>query len=194
MMRKMIFVLGMIALVSTSKVSGQERDFYNAPLFSVKTNALYWLTTTPNMGLEVALGKKITLDLSGTYNPWSFGDNKKIKHWLVQPEFRYWGGERFNGHFFGIHGLYGKFNAGGIKMLGLDKYRYEGSFHGGGISYGYQWIISPQWNLEAGISLGYAHLNYKRYGQSEGAALLEKSSCNYWGPTQAGISIIYFIR
>ena len=59
---------------------------------------------------------------------------------------------------------------------------------------GYQWIISPQWNLEAGISLGYAHLNYKRYGQSEGAALLEKSSCNYWGPTQAGISIIYFIR
>ena len=55
-------------------------------------------------------------------------------------------------------------------------------------------MISPQWNLEAGISLGYAHLNYKRYGQSEGAALLEKSSCNYWGPTQAGISIIYFIR
>jgi hypothetical protein len=48
--------------------------------------------------------------------------------------------------------------------------------------------------LEKGISLGYAHLNYKRYGQSEGAALLEKSSCNYWGPTQAGISIIYFIR
>lgn len=48
-------------------------------------------------------------------------------------------------------------------------------------------MISPQWNLEAGLSLGYAHLNYKRYGQPEGAAFIEKSHCNYWGPTQIGI-------
>ena len=82
----------------------------------------------------------------------------------------------------------------GIENRQIAHNRYQGNLAGFGISYGYQWIISPQWNLEAGISLGYAHLNYKRYGQSEGAALLEKSSCNYWGPTQAGISIIYFIR
>ena len=81
-----------------------------------------------------------------------------------------------------------------IENRQIAHNRYQGNLAGFGISYGYQWIISPQWNLEAGISLGYAHLNYKRYGQSEGAALLEKSSCNYWGPTQAGISIIYFIR
>lgn len=55
-------------------------------------------------------------------------------------------------------------------------------------------MISPQWNLEAGISLGYAHLNYKRYGQPAGAPLIEKSSYNYWGPTQKGISVVYFIQ
>ncbi len=194
MTRKMIFMLGMIALVSTSKVSGQERDFYNAPLFSVKTNALYWLTTTPNMGLEVALGKKITLDLSGTYNPWSFGDNKKIKHWLVQPEFRYWGGERFNGHFFGVHGLYGKFNAGGIKMLGLDKYRYEGSFHGGGISYGYQWILGKRLNLEATIGIGYARFEYDKHEYQTGGKFIKKGEKDYIGPTKAGISLVYIIK
>ena len=55
-------------------------------------------------------------------------------------------------------------------------------------------MISPHWNLEAGLSLGYAHLNYKRYGQPEGAAFIEKSHCNYWGPTQIGISLVYFIQ
>ena len=136
---------------------------------AIKSNLLYDLTTTLNMGGEVRCDDTHTISLSLNYNPWNFGGNKKMKH----------------------------FNNG--KMLGIENRqiahnRYQGNLAGFGISYGYQWIISPQWNLEAGISLGYAHLNYKRYGQSEGAALLEKSSCNYWGPTQAGISIIYFIR
>lgn len=88
---------------------------------------------------------------------------------------------------------------GNGKMLGIENRqiannRYQGNLAGFGISYGYQWMISPQWNLEAGLSLGYAHLNYKRYGQPEGAAFIEKSHCNYWGPTQIGISLVYFIQ
>ena len=61
-----------------------------------------------------------------------------------------------------------------IENRQIAHNRYPGNLAGFGISYGYQWIISPQWNLEAGISIGYAHLNYKRYGQSEGCSLLEK--------------------
>ena len=72
---------------------------------AVKTNLLYWATSTPNIGFEFGLGKRTTLDLVGGYNPWTLNkdDNKKIKHWMVMPEFRYWLCERFNGHFFGIH-------------------------------------------------------------------------------------------
>ena len=40
---------------------------------AIKTNALYWATSTPNLGFEVGLAKKITLDVSGNYNPWKFG-------------------------------------------------------------------------------------------------------------------------
>lgn len=43
-------------------------------------------------------------------------------------------------------------------------------------------MISPQWNLEAGLSLGYAHLNYKRYGQPEGAAFIENPTATTGAP------------
>ena len=72
---------------------------------AAKTNLLYWATTTPNIGMEFGLGEQTTLELTGGYNPWTLDkeQNKKLKHWLVMPEFRYWLCERFNGHFFGIH-------------------------------------------------------------------------------------------
>ena len=104
-MRKVIIVAGLILFMVIGRSHGQEKEFYNAPLLGVKTNTLYWLTTTINIGAEIGLGKNTTIDLLGTYNPWSFGDNKKIKHWLVQPEFRYWTCERFNGHFWGLQRL-----------------------------------------------------------------------------------------
>ena len=77
----------------------------NAQDIAAKTNLLYWSSTTPNLSFEFGLGKRTTLDLTGAYNPWTLNkdSNKKIKHWLVMPEFRYWLCERYNGHFFGLH-------------------------------------------------------------------------------------------
>lgn len=57
----------------------------------------YW--ATPNLGVELGLGRATTLDISGNYNPFEKNDGKMFKHWLVQPEFRYWLCERFNGTF-----------------------------------------------------------------------------------------------
>ena len=79
MMRKVIIVAGLILFMVIGRSHGQEKEFYNAPLLGVKTNTLYWLTTTINIGAEIGLGKNTTIDLLGTYNPWSFGDNKKNK-------------------------------------------------------------------------------------------------------------------
>ena len=80
MMRKVIIVAGLILFMVIGRAHGQEKEVYNTPLLGVKTNTLYWLTTTINIGAEIGLGKNTTIDLLGTYNPWSFGDNKKIKH------------------------------------------------------------------------------------------------------------------
>lgn len=56
-----------------------------------KTNVLYWATTTPNMGMEMEVGKKHTVQVFLGLNPWkqSGGDQSRLRHWLVMPEFRY---------------------------------------------------------------------------------------------------------
>ena len=83
---------------------------------SLKTNLLYDISTTFNLGAEFRLAPKWTLDVSANYNPFTFSDSKKWKHWMAQPEARYWLCEAFNGHFFGLHLLGGQFNVGNVKF------------------------------------------------------------------------------
>ena len=103
---KFLLAAGFLLMSGTSIYAQVQRNEAYLPKFAIKTNALYWATSTPNLGFEVGLAKKLTLDISGNYNPWKFGDDRQIKHWLVQPELRYWLCERFNGSFFGLHGHY----------------------------------------------------------------------------------------
>ena len=53
---------------------------------SLKTNLLYDISTTFNLGAEFRLAPKWTLDVSANYNPFTFSDSKKWKHWMAQPE------------------------------------------------------------------------------------------------------------
>lgn len=120
-------------------------------------------------GVEVGLAPRWTLDLSANYNGWTLSHDRKWKHWLLQPEARYWFCDRFAGHFIGIHALGGQYNAGGLKnnisFLGTDfsklsDCRYQGWFIGSGIAYGYAWILGRHWNLEAEIGIGYVYTRY----------------------------------
>lgn len=174
----------------------------------VKTNLLYDATSTMNLGVEFGLSRKWTLDISGNLNPWTFSENRKMKHWLVQPEARYWFCEKFSGHFLGIHAHGGQYNWGGMlpwgfkdgKMFGsienehIMTNRYQGWLTGAGISYGYQWILGNRWSLEATIGVGYAYLSYDRYPCGTCGSKLGEGSKNYFGPTKAGITLIYMIK
>ena len=152
---------------------------------AIKTNTLYWLTTTPNLGAEFSLSKKMTLELAAAYNPWTFKDDKKMHFWLAQPELKYWLCEKFNGHFFGIH-LHGAQYFGG-----LNSKRYDGYLAGGGLTYGYDWILSPHWNLEAAIGIGYARLWFKESDRIPCEKCYEKKHKNYFGPTKVALSLTY---
>lgn len=192
---KFYLVLFCFILAFHSKTSAQNgnQDYY-IPTYAIKTNLLYWATTTPNLGLEFGLNRNMTLDITGNYNPFILGKNRKLKHILVQPEFRYWLCERFNGHFFGVNAIYSLYNVGGIKALNLDGHRYEGHLFGAGFSYGYQWVISNRWNLEATLGLGYARLIYDKYNCETCKAFQGREHKNYFGPVKAGVSFIYFIK
>ena len=96
---------------------------------AIKSNLLYDLTTTLNMGGEVRCDDTHTISLSLNYNPWNFGGNKKMKHFLLQPEYRKWFNEVFTGSFIGFQLHYALFNFGGMlpwgfnngKMLGIEN-------------------------------------------------------------------------
>lgn len=194
--KRFIFMLCLIVM-STNIAKGQkvyENNLGFSPVLAVKTNLLYWATTTTNLAVEVGLGKRTTFEVLGTYNGWNFDDNKKLKNWLIQPELRLWTCDRFNGHFFGLHAHYAEYNVGGIKWLGLDKYRYEGNLYGAGLSYGYQWIIGNRWNLEATVGVGYARLSYDQYECQKCGQFIKKDEKNYFGPTKVGLSFIFFIK
>lgn len=189
-MRKIVCML--LLLISIS-LSAQD--------VALKTNLLYDACTTVNIGAEFSLSSKWTLDVSANYNGWTFSENKKWKHWLVQPEVRYWLCERLNGHFVGAHLLGGIYNIGNLDtdfmLLGTDfgqlkNYRYEGWMAGVGVGYGYQWLLSRHWSLEAEIGVGYV---YSRADKFEcvtcGEKLEDNEPHHYVGPTKVALSLIY---
>lgn len=163
---------------------------------AVKTNVLYDATTTLNLGVEAAFNRHLSLDVSGNYNPWTFSDDTSIKHWLVQPELRYWPYERFNGHFVGVHALYADYDVAGKSLLNVMKsdHAYDGNAYGGGISYGYQLYLSPHWNVEFTAGVGYVRFKYDKvpFPANEETPLRYRN--DYFGPTKLGISIMYIIK
>jgi hypothetical protein len=176
---------------------GFSQKSIETPKYLLKTNWLYWATITPNLGFEAGLNSKLSLDLSLNFNPWNFGSERTFKHFLVQPELRYWMKERFNGHFLGVHLHYASYNIGGIDvpLFHFPTIRYDGNLYGAGLSYGYQWKISNRWNLEATAGLGYAHLDYNVYQvrdeEQPGPGYHPR---NYFTPTKLGFNLIYVIK
>jgi hypothetical protein len=175
----------------------------HAQKVGLKTNTLYWATGTINLGVEVAMGPKTTLDIVATGNPWVFGEkilNRKIWHWTASPEIRFWQGERFNGGFIGVHATTGAFDAGGIALpLGvfpeLKEHRYEGWMAGVGASYGWQWYLSPHWNFEATFGFGYLLLNYNKFECVRCGEMKENNVVkHYFGPTRIGLSFTYLFK
>lgn len=163
---------------------------------ALKTNFLYGATTSPNLALELRLGKRATLDLYGGASFWKFSETQTFKHWMAQPELRLWTCDVFNGHFFGLHLHGGQYNVGGIdlpigRLKALKDNRFQGYFYGAGLSYGYQWILSKHWNFEASLGGGYARIFYEKYPCANCGTKIDEGFYNYWGVTRATLSLVY---
>ena len=57
---------------------------------AVKSNVLADAFLNPNLGIEIRLAPKWTLDATGQFNAWTLSHDRRWKHWAVQPEVRYW--------------------------------------------------------------------------------------------------------
>jgi hypothetical protein len=186
-----LFVFLLLAAGTLHAQAGKERT---TPLYGLKSNVAYDAAGSFNLGAEFRLSPRLTLDVPVVWNPLEFSDNRKWKHLLFQPELRLWTCEAFNGHFFGVHAHYAGYNVGGVGSRYMKEYRFEGWLAGVGVSYGYQWLVSPRWSIEASLGLGYAYMDYDRYLCRKCGAFQSKDKMNYFGPTKAAISLIYIIK
>lgn len=137
---------------------------------SIRTNLIYAGTGSPNLGLEVPVSKHFSIGGNFGLKPWPrflAWDNdkmkeKKWKHLLAVPEFRYWSKEVYTGWFFGLDLVYTHYNVAAVKFpFGLYKNvrdsRLEGDWMGLGLFFGHSWWLSDRWRLEleAGAAVGH---------------------------------------
>lgn len=163
---------------------------------NVKTNLLYDLNSTINIGAEFGIASRWSLDLSGSYNPWTLSDGMKIRHWLAQPELRWWTRNRFEGHFLAIHAVGGEYNLNKAQLLyniypELRDHRFQGWGAGGGIAYGYRWSFNSRWAMEGEIGVGAIYSKFNRYACGSCGERLGSGSKTYVGPTKLALNLIY---
>lgn len=169
--------------------------------WGIKSNLLSDAFLNPNVGVEVGLASKWTLDVSGQINGWTLSHDRRWKHWAIQPEARYWLCDRFGGHFFGAHVHGGQFNMGGfdgkINFLGTDARklkdtRFQGWFVGAGVAYGYAWLLSRHWNLEGEVGVGYSYTRYDQFRCSGCGKRIETGRPHHYvGLTKLAINLVY---
>ena len=82
--RKYIPMLMLLALLSCAGKAG-------AQTVAVKSDLLTGgMLASPNLGVELKLSERFTLEAGVHYNPFPAGGDRRWKHWFVQPELRYW--------------------------------------------------------------------------------------------------------
>lgn len=155
---------------------------------ALKTNALYWAAATPNIGAEFRINRHITFNFEAAYNRIKVF-NIDTRGAAITPEVRYWFSARPQaGHFLGIAGIGCDYN-----FVHNGK-RHIGDLYGGGLTYGYSFVLSKRWSLEATIGAGMAHCHEMSWNKEEPQP--NSANVKEWKPipVKAGISFVYLLR
>lgn len=156
---------------------------------ALKTNALYWATASPNLGLELRVNRHITFNVEGTFNRLKAG-KFDTRAEIVNPEVRYWFSARPQaGHFLGVAAVVSNYN------LLIDHQRHNGDLAGGGLTYGYSFVLGRHWSLEATVGGGMVYRREKNYDERDNQ---QPTTANLrkWQPfpLKAGVSFVYIIK
>lgn len=175
---------------------------------ALRNNLLYDATLTPNLGTEIRVDSLWTVGLNVGINAWDIDEqtNKKWRHLLISPNVR----KYFNlkqdslnlnvrrANYLEINGIYSHFNVGNTRIpFGLysavKNHRLQGDLVALGGKYGYSWILSRDWRVEAeaGLAIGYAW--FKEYECDHCGTFYGKGDRIFLLP-QLGINIVYIIN
>lgn len=156
---------------------------------ALKTNVAYDALALLNVGLEMQVAPKFSIELPVIWSLWDYELEHGIRTVALQPEARWWmGKEAGRGHYLGVHAHAAWFN---VKW---DDTRYQDTGRpllGAGLSYGYKLPLGEHWGAEFSLGLGYANMKYNTYYNIANGAQLDTRIRHYWGITRLGASLVY---
>ena len=177
-----------------------------AQTFALRNNLLYDATLTPNLGAEIRLDSTWTAGLNVGVNAWDIDKqkNKKWRHLLISPNVRWYHNHKGDSlvtrrvNYLEMDAIYSHFNVGNTKIpFGLydavKNRRLQGDLVALGGKYGYSWILSRDWRIEAeaGLAVGYAW--FKEYDCPHCGTFLGNGDRIFLLP-QLGINVVYIIN
>jgi hypothetical protein len=170
------------------------------PRVALRTNLLYDATLSPNLGVDVRVDSLRTLGLLAGVNAWDIdkAKNKKWRHMLFSLRARKYRDSLFHKGYYEADVIYSHFNVGNTKIpFGLyspvKDHRLQGDLIALGGKYGYSWILSRTWRIEAeaGVAVGYAW--FKEYDCDHCGTYYGKGDRIFLLP-QLGINVVYIIN
>lgn len=164
--------------------------------FAVRTNLLYDAFLLPTLGVEWRVSRHVGIKVDGSRSWWGDEQGKVQKIWLVNPEVRWYllDSKRF---YAGASANFGEYNVHKFLIGNVfDKDKgYQGKLWGAGVTVGYQLYLGRSFSLDFNIGLGYTDLEYDSFTIVDRTRVYrdKNRSKDFWGPTQAGINLVWTI-
>ena len=158
----------------------------NDPEISLRANLLRWATLTPDLGVEWRICPSWGIAVNSSWTSWSWNDkDRRYALWEVAPEVRYYMGEK-KAWYLGAIFKTGQFN---YKLSETGK---QGDLMGGGITAGYQLRLNKALALDFNLGLGYLNADYEKYEVINGVRVRRGNETkDWWGPTNAGVTLVW---
>lgn len=163
---------------------------------ALRTNLLYDALLLPTLGVEWRINPSVGIKLDGSLAWWGGNGDKVQKMWLVNPEVRWYllNGKRL---YVGASGSYGEYNIYGYPLGNLlkDDTGYQGKLWNAGLTVGYQLRLARSFSVDFNLGVGYTRSEYDSFTMTDGTRVYKNRnrSKNFWGPTQAAISLVWTI-
>ena len=147
---------------SKPKATKKPEDYH----FALRSNLLRWATLTPDLGVEWRVNPKWGILVDGSWTSWTWQDkDRRYALWEVTPEVRYY--------------------------MGTGKCGYLGAMYKAGQGC-YQLRLSNALSLDFSVALGCLHVDYERYEVIDGVRVRAgKVTKNWWGPIDAGVTLVW---
>lgn len=184
-MRKLKLALTVVSLLLATNVFAQK--------FAISTNIVDWgFLGTMNIEADYAVHRHVSLNADVRINPWVFrkGDEQKQFQNKMQTYavgVRWWPWYIYSGFWAGAKLQYMEYDCGGI----FKRFNEKGDAYGLGLSLGYMFIISPEFNINLGLGGWGGYRKYKRYEWTCCGPEIESGNKMFFWPNELLLSFVY---